>query len=321
MYNTAMALPIILLTVGLFLVVKGADLLVDGASKIARRFHISELIIGLTIVAFGTSAPELAVNIFSSVKGENDIILENIIGSNIFNLALILGIAGLIFPLKVQRTTVIKELPFALGTTILFFLLVNDPWSAATAQPRLSRLDALVLLVLFALFLGYLTRQALENRKDPETAATSPIWQSILFISLGFAGLFLGGKLVVHNAVAISKIIGLSEKIIGATIVAAGTSFPELATSVVAAYKHHDDIAVGNVVGSNIFNLLFIMGVSGLIRPVGYSPAFNTDLSFLLVASLFFLTAMFTGEKGKLDRWEAAILLTLFPLYIIFILR
>ncbi len=315
-----MTLPILGLIGGLILVVKGADLLVDGAAKIARRFNISELIIGLTIVAFGTSAPELAVNIFSSIKGESDIVLGNIIGSNIFNLALILGIAGLIFPLKVQRNTVMKELPFALAVTAVFFLLANDQLFKTAAQRRISRLDSLVLLALFALFIAYLVLQLHKNRNNHDTAAApSPLRQSILFISLGFAGLFLGGELVVNNAVTISKIIGMSEKLIGATIVAGGTSFPELATSVVAAFKKHDDIAVGNVVGSNIFNLLFIMGISSLIRPVEYNLSFNTDLTFLLAASLIFFAAMFTGEKGKLDRWEAALLLALFPLYIIFI--
>ncbi|OOG69582.1 calcium/sodium antiporter [Algoriphagus sp. A40] len=309
-----MILQIALLVVGLLLLVKGADWLVDGASVLAKKHNISDLAIGLTIVAFGTSAPELVVNVVAASGNYPDIVFGNIIGSNNFNLFAILGIAGIITPLAVQSSTVWKEIPFSLLAAITFFFLANNYF--LSDQPFVSRYDGIILLALFAGFLYYVATQ-LKTDPNAEVIANKSysnlkIW---LLIIGGLAGLVGGGKLVVDNAVAMAQSLGVSEKIIGLTIVAAGTSLPELATSVVAAMKKNADIAIGNIVGSNIFNIFFIIGVSVMIRPLNYNDAFNTDIYLLLGGTVFLFFTMFTGKRRRLDRWEATILLSVYLLY------
>jgi len=294
--------------------VKGADWLVDGASVLAKKNNISDLAIGLTIVAFGTSAPELVVNAVAASGNYPDIVFGNIIGSNNFNLLAILGIAGLISPLAVQSSTVWKEIPFSLLAAIALFFLVNNYFFSDPAF--LSRYDGMILLIFFAAFLYYVATQL---KADPNAAAvenkdysTLKIWGLII---IGLAGLVGGGKLVVDNAVSIAQALGVSEKIIGLTIVAAGTSLPELATSVVAAMKKNAAIAIGNIVGSNIFNIFLILGVSVMIRPLAYNTAFNTDIYLLAVSTIFLFMAMFIGKKQRLDRWQAALMLLTFLSY------
>lgn len=309
-----MILQLILLAVGLVLLVKGADWLVDGASVLAKKNNVSDLAIGLTIVAFGTSAPELVVNAVAASENYPDIVFGNIIGSNNFNLFAILGIAGLIVPLSVQSSTVWKEIPFSLLAAIVLFFLANNYFT--TESGELSRYDGIILIVLFCGFLYYVATQ-LKADPDAEVVAvkdysTMKIWGLII---IGLAGLVGGGKLVVDNAVAMAQSLGVSEKIIGLTIVAAGTSLPELATSVVAAMKRNADIAIGNIVGSNIFNIFFILGVSGLIRPLSYTPSFNTDIYLLSAGTIFLFLAMFIGKKHRLDRWQALVLLSSYLLY------
>ena len=303
-----MALQIILLLIGLVLLVKGADLLVDGASVLAKKYKVSDLAIGLTIVAFGTSAPELVVNAVASQGNFPDIVYGNIIGSNNFNLFIILGIAGIITPLAVKSSTVWKEIPFSLLAAIGLFFLANNYFASETRE--ISRIDAVILLVFFGGFLYYVATQL---KSDPNAEilenkdySNLKIW---VLIIIGLAGLVGGGKLVVDNAVAMAQSLGVSEKIIGLTIVAAGTSLPELATSVVAAMRKNADIAIGNIVGSNLFNILLIIGISGLIRPLNYNPAFNTDIFMLLGGTIFLFLAMFIGKKHRLDRWQSLLLL------------
>lgn len=309
-----MVLQIILLAVGLLLLVKGADWLVDGASVLAKKNNISDLAIGLTIVAFGTSAPELVVNAVAASGNFPDIVFGNIIGSNNFNLFAILGIAGIITPLAVQSSTVWKEIPFSLLAAITFFFLANNYFM--TNQPYVSRYDGIILLALFAGFLYYVATQ-LKTDPNAEVVANKDysnlkIW---LLIIGGLAGLVGGGKLVVDNAVAMAQSLGVSEKIIGLTIVAAGTSLPELATSVVAAMKKNADIAIGNIVGSNIFNIFLIIGVSVMIRPLEYNDSFNTDIYLLGGGTIFLFLAMFIGKKQRLDRWQSTLLLSIYLLY------
>lgn len=313
-----MVLQIILLILGLLLLIKGADWLVEGASTIARKKRISDLAIGLTIVAFGTSAPELVVNVVAAVQDHQDIVFGNIIGSNNFNLLVILGIAGLITPLAVQSSTVYKEIPISLFAAIVLFVLANGFLSE---QSVLSRLDGMVLLVFFGLFLFYVYKQL---KRDPEkmeikevNMSPAKIWG---FIVVGLAALVIGGRLVVTSAVDMATAMGVSEKLIGLTIVAAGTSLPELATSVVAALKKNNDIAVGNIIGSNIFNIFFILGVTSVIRPIAFDPVFNTDLYLLFGGTIFLFITMFTLGKKKLDRWEAALLLGAFIAYTAFLI-
>jgi cation:H+ antiporter len=309
-----MIVQIILLLVGLVLLVKGADWLVDGASVLAKKHNVSDLAIGLTIVAFGTSAPELVVNAVAAQGNFPDIVYGNIIGSNNFNLFLILGIAGIITPLAVQSSTVWKEIPFSFLAAIGVLFLANNYFVSATKE--ISFIDALILLALFGGFLYYVATQ-LKSDPNADTVENKDysnlkIW---VLIGIGLAGLVGGGKLVVDNAVAMAQTLGVSEKIIGLTIVAAGTSLPELATSVVAALRKNADIAIGNIIGSNIFNLLLVIGISGLIRPLDFNESFNIDLYILLGGTAFLFLAMFIGKKHQLERWQSLLLLCVYLAY------
>lgn len=318
-----MLISFLLLAVGLALVVKGADFLVNGASSLAKRFAIPEIVIGLTIVAFGTSAPELVVNVFASIGQKSELVLGNVIGSNVFNTLLILGIAGLIYPLEVQANSVKKEIPFSIIITGIFFFLANDVLLFGSTANRVSRFDGMILLALFGVFLYYtfgLTKnKSVANGGVDEIKLYSTL-RTWIYILLGFVGLFVGGKLVVDSAVKIAQALHVSEKLIALTIVSMGTSLPELATSAVAAFKKRSDLAVGNVIGSNIFNLLFILGISAEISPVSYTTAFNFDLFVFGLGTLLLFIAMFTLKARKLDRWEAFVLLTGYIFYMVFII-
>ena len=293
--------------------------MVSGATALAKKHQISDLAIGLTIVAFGTSAPELVVNTFAAVQNHHDLVFGNVIGSNIINLFFILGIAGLITPLVVQSSTVWKEIPLSLFAVVLLFFLANDLLSPGVNF--LSRLDGVILLALFGGFIFYVYKQLKtdlqESVPDQKQFTNLKIWT---FILIGMAGLVIGGRLVVTNAVEMATAMGVSEKIVGLTIVALGTSLPELATSVVAALKKNNDIAVGNIIGSNIFNIFLILGVSSVLTPVSYNPVFNTDLVLLGIGTSILFIAMFTGKQKKLDRWEAGILLLIYIVYTVSII-
>ncbi len=289
--------------------------MVSGSSELARKNKISDLAIGLTIVAFGTSAPEMVVNVVAAIQGHSDIVFGNIIGSNNFNLFIILGISGIISPLIVQSSTVWKEIPFSFIGGVLLLVLVNE--TLISNSLGLSRLDAGFLLLLFAGFLYYVYRQLrVDPHIVPEVSIKGynnlKIWTLIL---IGIGGLVLGGNLVVNNAVIIAKALGMSEKTIGLTIVAMGTSLPELATSVMAALRKNNDIAIGNVIGSNIFNILLVLPIAAFFHPLHYNLNFNTDLFLLSFGTILLFTAMFTGGKKKLDRWEAALMLTFYMGY------
>lgn len=315
-----MALQFLIIVLGFVLLIKGADWLVNGASKLARKHRISDLAIGLTIVAFGTSAPELVVNVIASVQGHQGIVFGNIIGSNNFNLFIILGITGLITPLVVRSSTVWREIPISFFAVVLLFVLSNGIFKSQ--QTLLSRIDGLLLLAMFGAFLYYVSKQLkFDNADHPSIVEeTSDLKLSGLIVA-GLLLLVLGGRLVVTGAVEVATRLGISETIIGLTIVAAGTSLPELVTSVVAATKKNIDIAVGNIIGSNIFNIFLILGVSALIRPVQFEVALNTELLLLALGTLFLFLAMFTGGKKKLDRWEAVILLVVYLGYTIYLIR
>lgn len=313
-----MLLPSVLLIAGLAILILGANFMVEGASALAKKFNISNLAIGLTVVAFGTSAPELVVNTFAAVQGHEDIVFGNVLGSNNFNLFIILGITGLITPLAVQSSTAWKEIPISFLAIIVLYLLVNDSMLFGSDGSRLSMVDGFVLLIFFALFLFYVYKQLKSDPSETEeliplTALTNA--KMALFIVGGLAGLVLGGHLVVNNATEIAESLGISQKIIGLTVVAAGTSLPELATSVVAALKKNADIAVGNIIGSNIFNIFLILGASSILAPIGFSEGFNTDIYILAGGTIFLFSAMFMGGRKKLDRWEAAILLIFYLAY------
>ncbi len=317
-----MILPVILLVAGLAVLIFGANYLVEGASALAKSFNISNLAIGLTIVAFGTSAPELVVNTFAAAQGHQDIVFGNVIGSNNFNLFIILGITGLITPLAVQSSTAWKEIPISLFAVVVLFILVNDATLFSDEQDILGRIDGSILLILFLTFLFYVYHQLKSDSAETETVSSELSKVKItLFILGGLGGLILGGQLVVNNAIELAKAFGISEKIIGLTVVAAGTSLPELATSVVAALKRNADIAVGNIIGSNIFNIFLILSATSLVEPVVFDTVFNTDLYILTGGTVFLLLAMFTGKRKKVDRWEAAVLLMFYVAYSVYLVN
>lgn len=312
-----MLIPILLVIAGFVSLIFGANWLVDGASALAKKYRVSDLVIGLTVVAFGTSAPELVVNSIASLKGYSDIVLGNIIGSNNFNLFIILGLSGLILPIKVQTSTAWKEIPISLFASILLLFLLND--FVFSGHTYSSRIDGLIMLVLFCLFLFYVFKQM---KSDPQTTTLEnqkPVIKIWGLIIAGLGGLILGGQFVVVNSVDIANTLGVSEKIIGLTIVAAGTSLPELVTSIVAATKKNSDIAIGNIIGSNVFNILLILSISSIIRPIEYNTKFNLDMYILIGGTVFLLTSMLTGERKKLDRWEAGVLFGFYILYTIYL--
>ena len=310
-----MVLSAAIIIVGFVLLIKGADWMVSGASALAKKYNVSDLVIGLTIVSFGTSAPELVVNSVASFQRHSDIVFGNVLGSNIVNLFFILGIAGLVYPISVQSSTVWKEIPISILAVIALFVLSNSFF--LQKLDIVTRIDGAILLVMFAGFLYYIYLQMKSDRSViSETVVKEmsnlKIWGLII---VGITGLILGGKLVVDNAIKVATLLGVSEKIIGLTIVAIGTSLPELVTSVVAAFKKNSDIAFGNIIGSNIFNILFILSVSSFINPIDFNTSFNTELYLLGGGTLVLFIAMFTGGKKMLDRWEAAILLLVYIVY------
>lgn len=320
-----MILTLILLIIGFVLLIKGAQYLVGGASSIARQKGISNLVIGLTVVAFGTSMPEMTVSLVAALEGRNDASFGNVIGSNNFNLFFILGLTGLIYPLAVHRDTVSKEIPMSLGLACLLLVLVNDSWLGFGPAGRdiLSRMDALILLLTFAGFLYYIY---INTKKNPETEVTVEVRpysvpKSVGFILLGLAGLIGGGKLVVDSAVIIAQSLGLSERIIGLTILAIGTSLPELVTSAVAAWRKHDDIAIGNVVGSNIFNISLILGMTGMIHPISYNTSMNRDILLLICGTIALIFFLFIFTRHKLERWKAFLMLATYIGYTVYLVR
>jgi cation:H+ antiporter len=317
-----MIVTISLLLLGFVILIKGADFLVNGASSAAKKFNISNLAIGLTVVAFGTSMPELIVSLLAAIDGRSDASFGNVIGSNNFNLLFILGIAGMIYPLVVQKNTVRYEVPISLMAAGVLFLLVNDSRILGLDTNGLSRMDSGILLLFFAGFMVYIYRTMKQTVQD-DTEGQIKLYSmpvSVGLIILGLIMLVGGGKLVVDNAITIAHHFGLSEKLIGLTILAAGTSLPELATSAVAAYRKNTDIAIGNVVGSNIFNIFFILGITGLIQPIPYNVAMNFDIYVLLGATLVLMVFMFTLTQRKLDRMEALILLTCYLAYTVYLI-
>ncbi|KKS34399.1 MAG: Na+/Ca+ antiporter, CaCA family [Parcubacteria group bacterium GW2011_GWC2_42_12] len=317
-----MTLTYILFFVGFGALIKGADLLVDGASSMARRFGVSALVIGLTIVAFGTSTPELIVNILASIKGNTDIAIGNILGSNIANILLILGISAVIYPLVVKKGTVWKEIPLALLAVIVLAFMANDALIDSGSFSALTRIDGLILISFFAIFLYYVF--GISKVEPADTVETMPhihsLPRSCLMISGGFMGLVIGGKWIVDGAVAFATGLGVSEALIGLTVVAVGTSLPELATSAVAACKKDVDIAVGNIIGSNIFNIFWILGVSAVIRPLPFSPMFTSDIFMTVLATLLLFVFLFIGKRHILERWQGICFIALYVGYVAYLI-
>ena len=318
-----MLISIGLLLIGFVLLIKGADFLVTGASAIARRLKLSELMIGLTIVAFGTSAPELSVSVVSAFKGHTDIALANVIGSNICNILLILGVSSLIVPLTVTKGTVNKEIPLSLLASCVIFSMANDRLIDKAAVSSVSRSEGIVLMFFFIVFLYYsmtIAKDAKEDDQQVEKERRS-VFFSVSWIILGLLCLIVGGKWIVDGAVVMAGKLGMSENLIGLTIVAVGTSLPELATSAVAAYKRKADIAVGNIVGSNIFNIFFILAASSFFAPLPVNEHANQDMAILIIAGLMLFIFMFTLKIRILDRAEGLLFLICYAAYTVFVIQ
>lgn len=317
-----MILPVILLIFGFILLIKGADFLITGASSIARRFNISDLAIGLTVVAFGTSSPELFVNIISSIKGNTDIAIGNVLGSNIANIFLILGVSAIIYPLTVGTGTVWKEIPLSLLASVILGILANDQLIDKARSSSLTRIDGLVFLSFFIIFLYYSVSIAkkIEGMEDYVPTKQYGLTKSLLGVVLGLIGLTVGGQWIVDSAVKLALKFGMSQSLAGLTIVAVGTSLPELATSALAARKRNVEIAVGNVVGSNIFNVFFVLGISSVIKTLPFQARSNIDIGMMILANILLFAYMFTGKKRSLDRWEGIIFLIIYATYISFLI-
>ncbi len=313
-----------LVAIGFVLLIKGADFLVNGASSLAKRFNVSDMAIGLTVVAMGTSAPELVINIISGgvtnvETGTQDIVFANIIGSNIFNLFMILGLCAVIYPLAVHKDALWKEIPFSLVSSFVFYVLINDVLFFGKSHNSLSVVDSVVLAGMFILFLIYIFMNLSRDGSDPQRVKDIQVYGSIrttLMICLGVAGLVFGGHMIVENAVLIARAFGVGEKMIGLTILAAGTALPELATATVAAFQRKPDLAVGNIVGSNIFNMLFILSVTGFIHgELAFNPVLNTDIYLMIIGTFMLFIFMFTFSKYRVDRIEGMIYLITFVGY------
>lgn len=313
-------LPYILLIAGFAVLIKGADFLVDGATSIARRFNISDLVIGLTVVAFGTSSPELFVNLVAGIEGNTDIAIGNILGSNIANILLILGVSSIIHPLSVTKGTVWKEIPFSLLAVIVLGILANDVVIDGAAASSLTRSDGLIFLSFFIIFMYYTFAIATEIKGMDELvpAKRYSILKSMLMIIGGLIGLSLGGKWIVDGAVVMALKLGLSQSLVGLTIVAVGTSLPELATSTMAAHRGNVEIAVGNVVGSNIFNVFLVLGISATVRPIPFQLQYTWDIAAVIISTFLLFLFMYTGKKHSVDRWEGSIFIILYVAYITF---
>lgn len=306
----------LLFFLGFVALVKGAGLLVDGAASIALRLRVSDLVVGMTVVAFGTSTPELFVSLLATLGGSGGIAIGNIVGSNTANILLVLGVAAVIRPLRVSSGTVRREMPFGLLASVALVLVAGDAFLDGAAEGLVGRADGLLLLCFFAIFVYYAASIARNIEGMESLASTHTLPRSLLLVAAGLTGLTLGGKWIVDGAVAISRAFALDETIVGLTVVALGTSLPELATSIVAARRGNTDIAIGNVVGSNIFNILLVLGVTAAVRPLPFPTANAVDLGVMIGANLLLLAAMFLGRRNTLGRWEGGVLLAGYLVYI-----
>ena len=310
-------MSVIFVVIGLVLILVGADALTDGAAALAKRFRISNLVIGLTIVAFGTSAPELTVSILSAFKGSPDLAMGNVVGSNIFNTLLIVGCTAAIVPLHVPRSTISKELPLCILASLVLLFIANDMWFDGASENVLSHTDGFVLLAFFAIFFGYTIAIARNRTDDADDGSikSMPIWRSALYIVGGLAGLIYGGQLFVDGSSQIARSLGVSESVIGLTLVAGGTSLPELATSVVAAWKKNPQMAIGNVVGSNLFNIFFVLGCAASIHPLHVSGITLLDYAVMVGSAVLILLFSQFFQKRTITRWEGVVMTLCFIAY------
>lgn len=314
----------ILFVVGIGILIKGADYLVEGSSSLAKKFKIPTLVIGLTIVAFGTSMPELIVNIIAALNGATEVAFGNIIGSNIANILLVLGIVAIINPIKVERSTIWKEIPFALLAVVVLFVVSNYLLIDNINITSLTKVSGLIMLCFFVIFIYYTVNLAKNSKKqlDDKELKIQKLSNLKIFLMIlgGLVGLYFGGKWVVEGAVFVAQQFGLSEFLISATIIAIGTSLPELVTGIKAAKRKDTGLAVGNIVGSNIFNIFWILGITALIAPVAIPSFINLDILLLGIASFLLFIFLFIGKKHELERWQGWMFILLYSAYIVFLI-
>ena len=321
-------MDILLLIIGLALILAGANFLTDGSAALAQRFRVPEFIIGLTIVAVGTSTPELVVSVLSAIAGKSDVAIGNVVGSNIFNVFLILGVCALIRPLPLTAGNIRRDIPFGVATSLLLLILAMDSWFKAGAVDRIGRLDGILMLVIYLLLMTYTIRAT--GRTAPTDAPADggqtqkrPMagWLMAVMIVGGLAGLIFGGELFLDNATALARRMGISESVIAITLVAGGTSLPELASSVVSLLKGKSDMALGNVIGSNIANILLILGLSATIHPLTMGGITLVDLLVVLLSAVLLFLAAFTFRRRAVDRWEGVLFLVIYAAYIAYLIR
>jgi cation:H+ antiporter len=308
----------ILFVLGFVLLIGGANWLVDGASSIGRKYNIPDIVIGLTIVSFGTSLPELIISLFSSLEGSTDLAISNVLGSNIFNVFVIVGVSALIAPITVGKNTTWKEIPYSLWAAILLGITASDHYFDGFDFNLVSRIDGLVYLGFFVIFIFYTynvskTGELLGHEEDHKTL---PMKRSILMVIAGLVGLYLGGKWIVAGAVDVAKLFGMNEAILGLTIVATATSFPELITSIIAASKNNSDIAIGNALGSNIFNIFLVLGTSAVVTPLPFKSEMLPNLIMAIVANIILFIFVFTGRGRKVSRVEGGLLLSIYIFFV-----
>ena len=313
----------LLLIGGLALILLGANGLTDGAASVAKRFRISDLVIGLTIVAFGTSAPELVISVLSSIQGSAEMAIGNVVGSNIFNVLMIIGCTALVLPMQVGQGTMSKEIPLVILSSLVLAAFANDRLIDGAAQNVISRIDGLVLLGFFLIFMRYtfaIARSGGDEAAEGQQVKLLPVWKSLLYIVGGLAGLIFGGQFFVEGASGIARLLGVSESVIGLTLVAGGTSLPELATSVTAALKKNSGIAIGNVIGSNLFNVFFVLGCSATVAPLPLGNIGNVDMAVLIGASLLFWLVGWFFKKRTITRLEGGLLVVCYVAYTAFLI-
>ena len=313
----------LLFVVGFVLLIKGADWLVAGSATIAKKNNVSNLVVGLTIVSMGTSMPELIVNVLASSKDASQIAIGNILGSNIANILFILGVAAFIYPIKIKESTVFSEIPYSIIALLLVAFVANSNLFGSHNN-SINQIDGIILMAFFGLFVAYIIRLAKNGSADmiddiPDEKITTG--KSFLMVLLGMIGLFFGGQWVVNGAIAAAEHFGLSEAFIGLTVVAIGTSLPELVTSAVAAYRKNTDIAMANIIGSNIFNLLWVLGISAIIKPMSFDSSLNADILILLGASCLILFSLVTGKvKNQIGKPTGTLFLLLYLTYVVFLI-
>ncbi len=314
-----MTISIIYLLSGLVLLLLGAHWLISGAESIARRFHISDIVIGFTIISFGTSAPELLVGVVAALKGAGDITMGNVIGSNVFNLMAVLGITGMILPIKADIKSIKKYIPFSIIVLLLLLFMGNDIMNSNSNV--LSRIDGIIMLIIFSGYIYWNIRtKHSDNKPTHPNIHSISIIKAAIFLIVGTAALAIGGELTTRSAVEIARIWNVSEKMIAITIIATGTSLPELITSVIAVLRKKPDIAIGNVIGSNIFNILLVLGVSSILRPIQYNTVLNLDIIIIAIMSIILMGMIGFSKENKLNRINSGILFLSFIAYWVFVI-